>query len=265
MQKYVTEAIGTFFLVLAIQTTGNPLAIGGMLMVMVYMGGHISGAHYNPAVTLAVFLRGKLPSKEIVPYWIFQLTGGMCGALVGWLLIRNTGTPAPPANDLWFHAIVAETVLTFALALVILNVATNEKTEGNSYYGLAIGFTVMAGAYVAGRSGGSAFNPAVGLSLHLTDLFNANNTSKIQWFWIPLIFPFIGGALAAFVYQFQHTGSFSAPGATELQEKLDAAKAAKAESAGASDSSDASDDESGDDAKEESANDSGNSTDSKSE
>lgn len=229
MQRYVTEAIGTFFLVLTVQCSGgNPLAVGSVLMVMVYMSGHISGGHLNPAVTLAVFLRGKLPIKDVIPYWIFQFAGGFAGALIGWMLVRNTIAPEPAANNLWFHAMVAETLFAFALSLVILNVATCEKTEGNSYYGLAIGFTVAAGIFAVGRVSGGAFNPSVGLGLHLANLFNANKNNAVVWFWIPIIFPFLGGALAAFVYQFQHSGNFSAPGAAELQDKYEANKEAEA-------------------------------------
>lgn len=233
MQRYVTEAIGTFFLVLTIQCATAelgpkmaPLAIGAVLAVMTYMAGHVSGAHFNPAITLGVFLRGKLPFKDVIPYWIFQFVGGLAGALIGWMLVRNTIAPGPPIGhgNLWFHAIVAEILFTFALTLVFLNVATCEKTEGNSYYGLAIGLTVMGGAMAVGGVSGGAFNPAAGLDLHLTNLFNANNGNRIGWFWISLIFPFVGGALAAFVYQFQHAGNFKAPGATELQDKYEANK-----------------------------------------
>src|SRR6185369_11498121 len=150
MKKYVIELIGTFFLVLVIGLTGNPLAIGSVLMVMVYMGGHVSGAHYNPAVTLAVVLRGKLPSRELVPYWISQLLGSLVASFAVHLLVGRTFAPAPGPGVPAAAALLGEVLFTLALALVVLNVATLAMTAGNSYYGLAIGFTVTAGAWAVG-------------------------------------------------------------------------------------------------------------------
>ena len=153
MAKYITELVGTFFLVLTIGLTVNqgvelaPLAIGTALMVMVYMGGHVSGAHYNPAVSIGVFLRGKLDSKDVVPYIASQLVGAFLAAFVTAHLTGSFLSVAPAAEATTVAALTAEILFTLALVLVILNVATSSKTEGNSYYGLAIGFTVMAGAF----------------------------------------------------------------------------------------------------------------------
>src|SRR5688572_33476802 len=90
MRKYLAEFIGTFFLVLTVGSTGiaagpgviAPLAIGSILMTMIYAGGHVSGAHYNPAVSLGVFLRGRCPAADVVPYWGAQLLGGAAAAAV---------------------------------------------------------------------------------------------------------------------------------------------------------------------------------------
>src|SRR5205085_4314254 len=152
MAKYLTEFLGTFFLVLTIGLTvpsgepSTPLAIGGSLMVMVYMGGHVSGAHYNPAVSLAVCLRGKLPPTDFVPYLVAQLLGAVGGALAAHAISGKTFAPAPGASITVWAALLAEVLYTFALALVVLNVATAKATAGHSFYGLAIGFTVMVGA-----------------------------------------------------------------------------------------------------------------------
>ena len=175
MNKYIVEFIGTFFLVLTIGCTvlggiGEtyaPIAIGSVLMVMVYAGGHISGAHYNPAVTLAIFIRGKCPAADIVPYWIAQFAGACAAAFVVTYL-REVPDAAPAIAD---RAFVAEFVFTSGLVYVILNVATSAKTEGNSYYGLAIGFTVLAGAYAVGNISGGVFNPAVAVGGALMKLF----------------------------------------------------------------------------------------------
>jgi len=136
-----------------------PLAIGAVLMTMVYAGGHISGGHYNPAVTLAVWIRGGIASNEMLGYWAAQVAGGVVGALVAkWLENRGAVTALDPTGRQLWSAMVAEALFTFALAYVVLNVATSKDTAGNSNYGLAIGFTVAAGAYAVGSVSGGAFN-----------------------------------------------------------------------------------------------------------
>lgn len=171
VKKYIVEFIGTYFLVLTIGTTVllgaegviAPLAIGFVLMVMVYAGGYISGGHYNPAVSLAAVVRGALPAKQWIPYAIFQILGGIAAAgCVNFL----AGGPAQPSEAAFSmpQVIVAEALFTFALCYVVLLTATSKKTEGNSYYGLAIGSTVMAGAFAVGSICLGAFNPAVAIS-----------------------------------------------------------------------------------------------------
>src|SRR5438270_7740912 len=157
VKKYLTEFIGTFFLVLTIGMAGPPvapLAIGAILMVMVYMGGHVSGAHYNPAVSLAVWMRGRLPLRDLGPYMLFQIVGSIAAAGVVGVLKTEQFFVRPPHDMSLFAVLTAEILYTFALVLVILNVATSKATEGNSYYGLAIGFTVLAGAYAVGPVSG---------------------------------------------------------------------------------------------------------------
>ena len=201
MKNYITEFIGTFFLVLTIGLTGNPLAIGVMLMVMVYMGGHISGAHYNPAVSIAMIIRGLLTIKEAINYILFQISGAFLAAiLVGWLS-GSVMEVAPSNTASVLQILVVETIFTFALVLVILNVATNPKTEGNSYYGLAIGFTIMAAAFAGGEISGGAYNPAVGTGPILVDeLIGDGNTFANLWYYI--IGPIVGGVSAAYIYKF---------------------------------------------------------------
>src|SRR5262249_30072719 len=151
MKKYLVEFIGTFFLVFAIGMAGGdlaPLAIGATLMVMVFAGGHVSGAHYNPAVTLAVWLRGKCDTKDVIPYWIAQFAAASVAAF---LVVALKGKPALGAAS---HGVgpslIVEFLATFALAWVVLNVATAKANAGNSFYGLAIGFTVVAFAVTVG-------------------------------------------------------------------------------------------------------------------
>jgi aquaporin Z len=206
LKKSLTEFIGTFFLVFTIGLAGSntlgALAIGSVLMVMIYMGGHVSGGHYNPAVSLAVWLRGRLPLRDLGPYMVVQLLGAIVAAgLVsfvrpGHFVVEPGGfshddfTPLP--------SLVSEIIFTFALCLVVLNVATSKGTEGNSYFGLAIGFTVLVGAIAIGPISGGAFNPAVGLGPNLIQL---------SWapMWIYVVGPFLGSVLAAVVFRIQET------------------------------------------------------------
>jgi aquaporin Z len=179
--KYAVEAIGTFFLVFTVgATVGSaspfaPLAIGAALMVMIYAGGHISGGHYNPAVTLAVLVRHRIGLRDAVAYWVVQFGAGLLAAAVVRTIIDPARKPTAAAVMLSGHiltaAFVAELLFTFALCYVVLNVATSKDHSDNSFYGLAIGFTVVAGAFAVGAISGGAFNPAVALGAAVMGLF----------------------------------------------------------------------------------------------
>ena len=211
MNKYIVEFIGTFFLVFVIGMTVidpgagamAPLAIGCVLMVMVYAGGNISGAHYNPAVTLAVWMRGKCATKDVVPYMAAQILAAFIAALaIGFL--KGNPMITPMEIDVP-KALLNEFLFTFLLAFVILNVATSKKSAGNNYYGLAIGFTVAAAAYAGGSVSGGAYNPAVATGITLMGLVSWGN------FWIYIVACFAGGAAAATVYKFVNPDEFTIP------------------------------------------------------
>jgi aquaporin Z len=199
MNKYITELLGAFFLTLIAALTGNPFAIGAGLMVLIYMGGHVSGAHYNPAVSLGVFLRGKMEAKNLLPYVIFQILGGFLAAVIYYLFMEKTTGPAPGPGVAVWKAVVAEILFTTLLVLVVLNVATSPATAGNQYFGLAIGFTVMAGAFAVSPISGAAFNPAVAIGLICMDLIRGG--SSAQYIWIYIVGPLAGGAIAAYLYK----------------------------------------------------------------
>ena len=201
MKNYLVELIGTFFLVLVIGLTGNPIAIGVILMVMVYMGGHISGAHYNPAVSIAMIVRGLLSSREALKYILAQLLGAILAAFMINYLTGNIMEVAPSNTASVMQILLVEAIFTFALVLVILNVATHPKTKGNSYYGLAIGFTIMAAAFSAGNISGGAFNPAVGCGPIFVDSL-AGDGNLILHLWYYLVGPISGGLLAAYNYKY---------------------------------------------------------------
>ena len=206
MKKILVECVGTFFLVLVIGLTVvapgaramAPLAIGAMLMAMVYAGGHISGAHYNPAVTLAVWLRGKCETKDVPAYMGAQVVGTMLASLL--VGVCKRGSVVATMRPDVVPAFLIELAFTFALAYVVLNVATAKKTAGNSYFGLAIGFTVTAAAYAGGPISGGAFNPAVAIGLTLMGLGTAGHL------WIFLLGNLAGGVLAAWVFRLTNPG-----------------------------------------------------------
>ncbi len=198
MRKYLTEYIGTLFLMLIILTAGDPLAIGAVLMVMIYAGAHISGAHYNPAVTLAVLIRGKIGVPEAIGYMMVQIAGALTAVLLSKVLNENEVPTSISVN--MTQALIAEVLGTFALAYVVLNVATAKGNAGNSFYGLAIGFTVLACAIGLGKYSGGAFNPAVAIGASVAEIF--------QWkdIWIYLVGCFGGAALAAIVFRINNPG-----------------------------------------------------------
>ncbi len=203
MQKYLAEFIGTFLFVTTIGMTvinpGGagpmaPLAIGSALMVMIFAGGHISGGHFNPAVTLAVFIRGKCSWADVVPYWISQC-GAAAAAAQLVLFLKGDGAVIEAMKPDIVRALVSEALYTFALCYVVLNVATAKGTAGNSFYGLAIGFTVLIGAYAVGGISGGAFNPAVAVGITFMGLSSWANI------WIFMAGNFAGAIVAAVAYK----------------------------------------------------------------
>ena len=207
--KLVTEFLGTFFLVLTIGLTvliGSayaPFAIGGVLIAMIYLGGHVSDAHYNPAITLAFWLRGRLPAREIAPYMAAQLLAAVAAALVAYGVTGDV-LQVTPAEETGLGAFfLLELLFTFALALVILNVASASNLEGNEFYGIAIGFVVVGGALAAGPISGGAFNPAVALGPALVDLAVGDGRS-VGSLWVYLPATFAGAALGALAFRLQN-------------------------------------------------------------
>lgn len=203
--KYLYEFIGTFFLVFTVGMTVlnpnsaglfAPLAIGSALAVMIFAGGHVSGGHYNPAVSLAVYLRKQLGVRDLGLYWIAQFAGGLLAAFAT-LYFKGDYAPAPLVLDP-VKALLAEFLFTFALCFVVLNVATAKATAGNSYFGWAIGFTVLTGAYAVGAISGGAFNPAVALGITVLKIASWSSL------WIYFVANLLGGAAAAWIFRASH-------------------------------------------------------------
>lgn len=227
--KYLTEFVGTFFLVFVIcmlttesvasanEYTGivAPIAIGCTLMIMVYMGGHVSGGHYNPAVTLACFLRGACGWVDVIPYWVSQVAGACAAAFLASFVLPPVDAESlanfkavAPGGDYTMYTPgpwIIEILFTFALALVVLNTATSSGTKGNSFYGLAIGFTVVVGAFAGGGISGGAYNPAVGIGPNVIRGTVGADPAALTNIALYIAGPMIGGALAAIVFKMQES------------------------------------------------------------
>jgi aquaporin Z len=200
MKKAIVEFIGTFFLVFTVgiavrsQAPFAPFAIGAILMVMIFAGGHISGGHFNPAVTLAALLRGRCEPALAVPYWIAQFLAAFCAALLVNFLLHGRAAGGLPLHAT-VQSFIVEFLFTFALAWVVLNVATAKSTLGNSFYGLAIGSTVLVGAITVGGISGGAFNPAVGLGVFTMGM------ESLKQFGVYLVSELSGAAVAAMAFR----------------------------------------------------------------
>ena len=202
MKRYINEFLGTFCLVftvgMAVIEPGlgalTPLVIGLVLIVLIYAGAGISGAHYNPAVTLAFWLRGVFRREEIIPYILSQLFAAIAAA---YSVLYIKDGPALQEKDLdTVLTFTVEYIFTFLLCFVILVVATSSRTEGNRYYGMAIGMVVITGAYFASGISGGAFNPAVAAG------FITMGTASINHFWIYILANFLGGITAPLLFKY---------------------------------------------------------------
>mmetsp|Transcript_9416 Transcript_9416/g.14100 ORF Transcript_9416/g.14100 Transcript_9416/m.14100 type:complete len:293 (+) Transcript_9416:93-971(+) len=202
---FFAEFFGTMMLTLVIALTAGkevlaPLAIGGILMSMIFTYGHISGANYNPAVSLAVLVRGKITSAVFGGYVLSQLLGGICGALFAKLIVFEDSSnlvdlPLPsPSIEVW-KAFLLELVFTYTLCTTVLNTATTTSIGPNSFYGLAISFVVMAGAVASGGYSGAVFNPAVAIGL-----YTAHGTTDGGMLWLYWIAPMMGGIISGIMF-----------------------------------------------------------------
>ena len=212
--KGIAEFVGTFFLTLTIflaavsgtaaVTSGDdvnanyaPLAIGLTLMVMIYALGHISGAHFNPAVSIGLFVKGDCSKDELPYYLVAQLLAGVLAFFVGSELVLN-GANAAEIKAATFNSTIAvlsaEALWTFALMFVIINVATEQS--GNQFYGAAIGLTVMAGAFTVGGISLGSFNPAV------TTMLTVSGKMAVADVWMHIVPQLAGAVGAVFVHKY---------------------------------------------------------------
>ena len=204
--KMASEFIGTFFLTMtifiaAVLGSGDSLApfgIAATLMVMIYALGHISGAHFNPAVSIGLFLRGACSKDDLPLYLAAQLAAGVIAGLIGVNLFAGDVTiTAFEFSEISNSVLAAEFLFTFALMFVILHVATEQ--DGNPFYGAAIAFTVLAGAITVGGISGGSFNPAV------TSMLIVSGKLAVADCWMHLLPQLIGAIAAVYAYRFTMT------------------------------------------------------------
>lgn len=204
--RLLTELVGSFVFMIVIALSGSagplaPVAIGLALAAMVYMGGHVSGAHYNPNVSFALFLRRVIDARTMVAYWAAQVVAALLAFAVADLLSGRTPGIRPGPGVSLGAALTAEIIFTAALATVVLNVAATKETAGNSFYGLAIGFTVAVGAFAVGPISGAAFNSAVGIGA--TVVAAVTGHGSLAYLWLYVVGPFVGAAIGAGIHFLQ--------------------------------------------------------------
>lgn len=197
MKKYLTEFIGTFFLILTVIMSANnptigllaPFAMSGMYLAMIYAGSAISGAHYNPAITVAMLMQKKIDRTDALYYIMVQLIASVLAAAIGVYLHDCAGglNIVARVNEQPICAILGEFLGAFALTYVFLKVSPAATNENNAYYGLAIGFTVLAVSFGFGSLSGGAYNPAIALGGSVAGMFG----------WDDLLFLWIGSLLGA--------------------------------------------------------------------
>merc|ERR1719203_2432863 len=180
-----------------------PLAVGFIVIAMIYAFGHISGAHFNPAITIAVWIRGFITPIDAFIFIIVQLLGSFAGALLAWIITDRVPYVMPGYDEIsddvpQGRCLVAEIIYSFAICVVVINVATTESQRGNFFYGVSIGMTVAAGLASVQKISGGCFNPALGTALSITHTFKEHGT--IQYIWIYLLGPVIGAVLAGFSF-----------------------------------------------------------------
>jgi len=206
IEACVSEFVGTFFLVLTIgynvlqRTALAPVSIGAMLTAMIFATGKVSGGHFNPAVTLGVFLRGKVDSLNAAAYVGSQLFGGFLAGFVYMEGLGATFTLGPGVGYTLTAVAIVEFLFTTALVFVVLSVATTAQDDGNWYYGLAIGFTVMAAAFAIAPISGCSLNPAVTFGVMLSHLMHTGEilTSRLL---VYTLAPLLGAVFAALLFK----------------------------------------------------------------
>tara|TARA_R110002050_G_scaffold78483_9_gene167698 strand:- start:3752 stop:4369 length:618 start_codon:yes stop_codon:yes gene_type:complete len=200
MRENVMEGIGTFFVVLAFGISGEPLSIGLMYAAMIYIGAHISGAHYNPGITFAFFILKKIKLKKALSYMLSQIVGAFLASIVLLYISTVVFFVEAPGNTSLYQQAISEVLFTLVLVLVAITVSSSKALSGNKMYGFIIGLTLTGITFLGLPISGAVFNPALSIGSALFDYMFSGGS----YYSIPLytIAPFSGAALAAFAYKY---------------------------------------------------------------
>jgi len=215
-EAYVSEFVGTFFLVLTIgfnvlqNTALAPVSIGSILMAMVFATGKVSGGHFNPAVTLGVYSRGKIDGSAACGYVAVQLIAGLTAGVTYLSMLGATFSLGPGIGYGLAAVCIVEVLFTAALVFVVLSVATTVQDENNWYFGLAIGFTVMAAAFAIGPISGCSLNPAVTFGVMFSHFFHTGYL-KISLLLVYTLAPLFGSLLAVVFFQVIREQEYKVP------------------------------------------------------
>lgn len=215
LQAYLTEFIGVFFIALSAVLSNiynNPvfsaLSSGGIIISLIYAGGHISQAHYNPAMTIIFFLRNEKSLLDSIVYIIIQISAAFFGMFIGFLLIPNGTNVYIYEPNSQYHSIqifFLEILYSFLLGWVVLNVATAHENEGNEFYGIGVGSMIIGSIMTIGSSTGSCLNPSLGLSNLVFHSIKEKSLSKLSNIWIYCLGPIIGSLFSCFIFYITHS------------------------------------------------------------
>lgn len=200
MQKYIAELIGSFFLVLALGLTGNILGSGLLIIAVIYLGGHISGAHYNPAVTLAFWAARGMPLKTMLWYLLNQLAGALLGCLLIFLIVGTSLQVIPSTSSTSVQYTIVEFLFGFLLCMVYLTLFLTPYFRNNRIYGLAIGLSYTGILMVGQPVTGGVFNPALAAAISIVDFFD--HGESYQYLHVYILSPAIGAIIAGNLFSY---------------------------------------------------------------
>jgi aquaporin Z len=224
LTPFIMEFIGTFFLTASISFNlinflrsdsvfemQAALGIGTCLVAVVYAGGHLSGAHYNPSITISVWVsrRNKITTLDAAIYIVVQIFAAFLAGMFQWAILSETFRITPASNVALLGAVVVEWFWTFLLDFVVLQTATTKPQAGNSFFGIAIGFTVLSGICSAGYVSGGALNPAILLGLNFSDAIAHGDITRLEYTWIYLIGGVLGGLSAGGLFHLTNRDEYS--------------------------------------------------------
>jgi len=181
-----------------------PLAVGFIVIAMIYAFGHISGGHFNPAITLAVLIRKFITPIDAMFFLLVQFSGAFAGAFLAYAItydlpyIEPYVDPSTKEGIEDFRCVLVEAIYSFAICIVVINVATTDSQSGNYFYGVSIGMTVAAGLAASQKISGGCFNPALGTALSVTNSLRDEGT--IEHIWIYIVSPLIGAVIAGYSF-----------------------------------------------------------------